>query len=87
MRPVLCWAKRKYALRNGAAGRVLAPRAGGGPGRSADGFAPFLSPLLSPAGPDPLSKGHRGVNQPVFKTGRPWQPQGWKVRFLRRSVL
>ena len=21
-----------------------------------------------------------------FKTGRPWQPQGWKVRFLRRSV-
>ena len=22
-----------------------------------------------------------------FKTGRPWQPQGWKVRFLRRSAL
>jgi hypothetical protein len=20
-----------------------------------------------------------------FKTRRPWQPQGWKVRFLRRS--
>jgi hypothetical protein len=23
----------------------------------------------------------------AFKTGRPWQPQGWKVRFLRRSVV
>jgi len=22
-----------------------------------------------------------------FKTGRPWPPQGWKVRFLRRSAL
>ena len=24
---------------------------------------------------------------PVFKTGRPVQPTGWKVRFLRRSVV
>src|SRR3954470_1716752 len=26
------------------------------------------------------------VAHPVFKTGRPVQPTGWKVRFLRRSV-
>ena len=27
------------------------------------------------------------VAHPVFKTGRPVQPTGWKVRFLRRSVV
>src|SRR3954447_3459774 len=26
------------------------------------------------------------VAHPVFKTGRPWQPHGWMVRFHRRSV-
>jgi len=70
MRPVLCWAKRKYALRNGAAGRVLAPRAGGGPGRSADGFAPFLSPLHSPDCAGPLATRDCAAHQPVFKIGK-----------------
>jgi hypothetical protein len=70
MRLVLCWAKRKYALQNGAGGRVLAPRAGGGPGRSADGFAPFLSPLHFLEGLGSLPKRDRTGNQPVFKTGK-----------------
>jgi hypothetical protein len=29
---------------------------------------------------------HCAAYQPIFKTGRPWQPQGGKVRFSRRSV-
>jgi len=28
----------------------------------------------------------KGLRIGHFKTGRPWQRQGWKVRFLRRSV-
>ena len=70
MRLVLCRAKRKYAVRNGAGGRVLAPRAGAGPGRSADGFAPFLSPLHSLEGLGSLPKRDRAGNQPVLKIGK-----------------
>ncbi|MEA2379542.1 MAG: hypothetical protein QOD13_3449, partial [Thermoleophilaceae bacterium] len=34
----------------------------------------------------PRWSGRGLVAHPVFKTGRPWQPHGWKVRFLRCSV-
>ena len=33
-----------------------------------------------------LRSGRGLVAHPVFKTGRPWQPHGWMVRFHRRSV-
>jgi hypothetical protein len=64
-------------------GRAQSSSAVGGVSELARGF---LSPLHSPDGAGPLAKRDCAADQPVFKTGRPWQPQGWKVRFLRRSV-
>ena len=55
-------------------------------GRRSELTRSFLSPLHSPDCAGPLAKRDCTAHQPVFKTGRPWQPQGWKVRFLRRSV-
>src|SRR4051812_12723227 len=54
---------------------------------------PRMQPATSPEGDDlgradNHSRSGRGlVAHPVFKTGRPVQPTGWKVRFLRCSAL
>src|SRR4051794_18193935 len=48
VRLMLWWAMRKYAVRNGAGGRVVAPRAGRRTGRSADGCAPLSFPPAFP---------------------------------------
>src|SRR4051794_10114025 len=86
-RPHLCWAMRKSAVRNGAGGRVLAPRAGGGRGGVRTVSSSFLSPLHSLEGLGSPPKRDRAANQPVLKNRQGAAPRAWKVRLLRRSAL
>ena len=74
---------RHHHLPRGGRGRRQGRR------RGCRASAGLLAQLLSSAAPpyDAPRSGTGLVPHPVFKTGRPSQPGGWKVRFLRRSAF
>src|SRR4051812_3150531 len=77
VRLMRCWAKRNYVVRNGAGGRVLALRAGGGPGRSADGFVALSFPPYVP----PKARGRypSGIAPHISRSSKPAGPGSPRV--------